>query len=158
LFLIFECYATHFQRWYAYAKTLAEDAARKFLEEQDIKLIVINPAMTIGPLLQQQMNESCASILNLINGDVYLLNHSSLLVLSRKVNYAEEKLCCRFSQNNNSFTWLMQVLKRFPISALGGSMWKMLQMLMFKRMRVIQLVEDIVWLKELHTFPKLLRF
>ena len=65
---------------------MAEDAARKFLNEQNIKLIVMNPAMTIGPLLQPELNASSASILNLVNGNIYLLNHSSLLILSKSNN------------------------------------------------------------------------
>ncbi|KAG2398107.1 Cinnamoyl-CoA reductase [Vigna angularis] len=64
------------ERWYALSKTLAEDAARKFLDEQDIKLVVINPAMTIGPLLQQEMNGSSSSILKLINGSETFPNFS----------------------------------------------------------------------------------
>ena len=118
-FLIFVCYT--FQKWYALSKTLAEDAARNFLKEHDIKLIVINPAMSIGPLLQPEVNASSSTILNLINGNIYLLNHSSLLILSKTNNKKKTKLCS-FSQNMNSFTWLMQVQKRFQISVLGGSM------------------------------------
>ncbi|RZB73829.1 Cinnamoyl-CoA reductase 1 isoform B [Glycine soja] len=61
------------ERWYAFAKTSAEDAARKFLSEYDIKLVVINPSMSIGPLLQPELNASSSSILNLINGNFYLV-------------------------------------------------------------------------------------
>ncbi|ESW03541.1 hypothetical protein PHAVU_011G022400 [Phaseolus vulgaris] len=56
------------EKWYALSKTLAEDAARNFLNEHDIKLIVINPAMSIGPLLQPEVNASSSTILSLING------------------------------------------------------------------------------------------
>lgn len=62
-----------FQMWYAYGKTLAEDAARKFLNENNIDLIVINPAVVIGPLLQPDLNTSASAILDLINGNFYLL-------------------------------------------------------------------------------------
>ncbi|KAL2328797.1 hypothetical protein Fmac_022224 [Flemingia macrophylla] len=55
-------------RWYALSKTLAEDAARNLLNEYDIKLVVINPGMSIGPVLQPELNESSSAILNLING------------------------------------------------------------------------------------------
>ncbi|XP_022633150.1 cinnamoyl-CoA reductase 1-like [Vigna radiata var. radiata] len=65
------------EKWYSFGKTLAEDAARKCLDEQDIKLIVINPAMTIGPLLQQEMNETSSRILNLINGSKTLFPNLS---------------------------------------------------------------------------------
>ncbi|KAH1141175.1 hypothetical protein AAZX31_12G019000 [Glycine max] len=64
------------ERWYAFAKTSAEDAARKFLSEYDIKLVVINPSMSIGPLLQPELNASSSSILNLINGSPTFSNNS----------------------------------------------------------------------------------
>ncbi|XP_027340988.1 cinnamoyl-CoA reductase 1-like [Abrus precatorius] len=56
------------QLWYALSKTLAEDAAWKFVKENNIDMVTINPAMVIGPLLQPVLNTSAASILNLVNG------------------------------------------------------------------------------------------
>ncbi|KAK4407415.1 Cinnamoyl-CoA reductase 1 [Sesamum angolense] len=50
------------------SKTLAEDAAWKFVKEKGIDMVAINPSMVIGPLLQPTLNTSSASILNLING------------------------------------------------------------------------------------------
>ncbi|TKY67824.1 Cinnamoyl-CoA reductase 1 [Spatholobus suberectus] len=64
------------ERWYAFSKTSAEDAARKFLNEYDIKLVVINPGMSIGPLLQPELNGSSSTILNLINGSQTFPNNS----------------------------------------------------------------------------------
>lgn len=60
------------QRWYTLSKTLAEDAAWKFVKENNIDMVTINPAMVIGPLLQPVLNTSAASILNVINGNYYL--------------------------------------------------------------------------------------
>ncbi|KAJ1685968.1 hypothetical protein LUZ63_017358 [Rhynchospora breviuscula] len=54
--------------WYALSKTLAEEAAWKFAKENGIDIVTINPAMSIGPLLQPTLNTSAAAILNLING------------------------------------------------------------------------------------------
>ncbi|KAG5517542.1 hypothetical protein RHGRI_038067 [Rhododendron griersonianum] len=54
--------------WYLLSKTLAEDAAWKFVKEKGIDTVAINPAMVIGPLLQPTLNSSSAEILNLING------------------------------------------------------------------------------------------
>jgi len=48
---------------------LAEDAAWKFAKENDLDLVVVNPAMVVGPLLQAELNTSAAIILNLINGN-----------------------------------------------------------------------------------------
>ncbi|KAK2993819.1 hypothetical protein RJ640_027697 [Escallonia rubra] len=56
------------QAWYVLSKTLAEDAAWKFAKEKGIDLVVINPAMVIGPLLQPTLNTSAEAILNLMNG------------------------------------------------------------------------------------------
>ncbi|KAK4492376.1 hypothetical protein RD792_003181 [Penstemon davidsonii] len=56
------------QMWYVLSKTLAEDAAWKFVKEKDIDMVAINPAMVIGPLLQPTLNTSSAAILNLIKG------------------------------------------------------------------------------------------
>ncbi|KAL2329225.1 hypothetical protein Fmac_022652 [Flemingia macrophylla] len=57
------------EMWYMLSKTLAEDAAWKFVNENNIDMIVINPAMVAGPLLQPDINESVKPILNLINGN-----------------------------------------------------------------------------------------
>ncbi|GMN26253.1 hypothetical protein TIFTF001_001237 [Ficus carica] len=40
------------KQWYVLSKTLAEDAAWKFVKEKGIDMVTINPAMVIGPLLQ----------------------------------------------------------------------------------------------------------
>ncbi|KAF7833705.1 cinnamoyl-CoA reductase 1 [Senna tora] len=54
--------------WYVLSKTLAEDAAWKFVKENNMDMVTINPAMVIGPLLQPTLNTSAAAVLNLING------------------------------------------------------------------------------------------
>ncbi|RYR69608.1 hypothetical protein Ahy_A03g016167 isoform B [Arachis hypogaea] len=56
------------RKWYSFGKTSAENVARKFLSENNIDLVVINQAMTIGPLLQPELNASVSTILNLVNG------------------------------------------------------------------------------------------
>ena len=73
MMLFFFFYLLLFQSWYILAKTLAEDEAWKFVKENDIDMVAINPAMVIGPLLQPTLNTSGAVILNLINGmDFYI--------------------------------------------------------------------------------------
>ena len=49
-------------------KTLAEEAAWKFSEENRINMVAINPGLVIGPLLQPTLNASVKPILNLIKG------------------------------------------------------------------------------------------
>ncbi|KAL2540910.1 NAD(P)-binding Rossmann-fold superfamily protein [Abeliophyllum distichum] len=52
--------------WYVLSKTLAEEAAWKFVKEIGLDMVVLNPAMVIGPLLQPTLNTSSAAILNLL--------------------------------------------------------------------------------------------
>ncbi|CAI9768624.1 unnamed protein product [Fraxinus pennsylvanica] len=54
------------KQWYVLSKTLAEDAAWKFMKEKGLDMVTINPAMVIGPLLQPTLNTSAAAVLNLI--------------------------------------------------------------------------------------------
>nr|AWJ64259.1 1-phenyethanol synthase 2 [Camellia sinensis] len=54
--------------WYHLSKTLAEDAGWKFAKEKGIDMVVINPSVVVGPLLQPTLNSSAAAILELING------------------------------------------------------------------------------------------
>lgn len=61
-----------FQLWYTLSKTLAEAAAWKFVNENNIDMVVINPATVEGPLLQPEVNESVKPILNLINGNSFV--------------------------------------------------------------------------------------
>ncbi|KAK9939435.1 hypothetical protein M0R45_016131 [Rubus argutus] len=56
------------QLWYVLSKTLAEDAAWKFVKEKGIDMVTVNPAMVIGPLLQPTLNTSAAAVLNVIKG------------------------------------------------------------------------------------------
>lgn len=54
------------------SKTLAEEAAWKFVREKGIDMVTINPAMVIGPLLQPTLNTSAEAVLNIISG-IYLV-------------------------------------------------------------------------------------
>jgi nucleoside-diphosphate-sugar epimerase len=56
------------QQWYVLSKTLAEEAAWKFANDNGLEIITINPTMVIGPLLQPTLNTSAEAILKFING------------------------------------------------------------------------------------------
>ncbi|KAL3622013.1 hypothetical protein CASFOL_034209 [Castilleja foliolosa] len=56
------------KQWYVLSKTLAEEASWNFAKEKGIDLVVVNPALVIGPLLQPTLNTSSAVILNLLKG------------------------------------------------------------------------------------------
>jgi len=58
--------------WYHLSKTLAEEAAWKFVNENNIDMITINPGMVSGPFLQPEINESVEYILNVLNGNLYV--------------------------------------------------------------------------------------
>ncbi|KAI9117791.1 hypothetical protein K1719_011206 [Acacia pycnantha] len=59
------------KRWYVVSKILAEEAAWKFVKENSIDLVVLNPAFVIGPLLQPSLNETSAMILKLTKGQTF---------------------------------------------------------------------------------------
>lgn len=71
-FHFFFCSLNFLQLWYVLSKTLAEDAAWKFVKEKGIDMVTINPAMVIGPLLQPTLNTSAAAVLNVIKGITFL--------------------------------------------------------------------------------------
>lgn len=56
---------------YYYSKVEAEKAAWKFIEEEapDIKLVVINPVIVLGPSLVKSLNESSRVIVNVVKGE-----------------------------------------------------------------------------------------
>ncbi|KAH6761756.1 Rossmann-fold superfamily protein [Perilla frutescens var. hirtella] len=60
-------FAQENQLWYILSKILAEEAATKFAKENGIDLVVINPGLVIGPLLQPTLNESSQCFLTLIS-------------------------------------------------------------------------------------------
>ncbi|GAU22587.1 hypothetical protein TSUD_93550 [Trifolium subterraneum] len=60
--------------WYQFAKTSAEEAATKFLTENNIEYVVMNPAVSIGPLLQPGLNDTSTLLLDLINGSETYMN------------------------------------------------------------------------------------
>ena len=56
------------QQWYVLSKTLAEEAAWKYANDNGLEIITINPTMVIGPLLQPTLNTIAEAILKFING------------------------------------------------------------------------------------------
>ncbi|XP_020214936.1 cinnamoyl-CoA reductase 1 [Cajanus cajan] len=69
-------YCRNLKKWYVLSKTLAEEAAWKFAKENNLDLVSLNPAMVVGPLLQADLNTSCAAVLNLIDGSETFPNKS----------------------------------------------------------------------------------
>ncbi|XP_052171164.1 phenylacetaldehyde reductase-like [Diospyros lotus] len=65
-------YCEESKLWYALSKTLAEEAAWKFVRESGIDLVTIHPGFVIGPLLQPTLNLSAEGFLNLIKSGTEL--------------------------------------------------------------------------------------
>ncbi|KAH6759767.1 hypothetical protein C2S51_016716 [Perilla frutescens var. frutescens] len=60
--------STNPQQWYCLSKTLAEEASWKFAQENGIDLVVMNPGLVIGPLLQPTLNTTSQFQLDIIKG------------------------------------------------------------------------------------------
>ncbi|KAF8701433.1 hypothetical protein HU200_033598 [Digitaria exilis] len=63
-------YCKNTKNWYCYAKTVAEQAAWELAKERRLDLVVVNPSLVLGPLLQQAMNASTWHILKYLDGSV----------------------------------------------------------------------------------------
>lgn len=73
---------------YSVSKTLAEEAAWKFVKENNIDMVTIHPSMVEGPLLQPELNTSAYRILSLINGSQTFPNASSGWINVKDVAHA----------------------------------------------------------------------
>ncbi|KAL4360852.1 hypothetical protein GQ457_04G033020 [Hibiscus cannabinus] len=76
------------KRWYTLSKTLAEEAAWRFAKDNRIDLVVLNPGLVIGPLLQPALNTSSELILSLTRGENTCPAPTYRLVDVRDVAYA----------------------------------------------------------------------
>ncbi|KAI4330019.1 hypothetical protein MLD38_028333 [Melastoma candidum] len=56
------------KNWYCYGKVAAEQAAWEEAKEKGVDLVVINPVLVLGPLLQTQVNASILHILKYLTG------------------------------------------------------------------------------------------
>lgn len=56
------------KNWYCYGKTVAEQSAWNIAKENQVDLVVVNPVVVLGPLLQPTINASTIHILKYLNG------------------------------------------------------------------------------------------
>ncbi|KAI9071509.1 hypothetical protein K1719_046527 [Acacia pycnantha] len=63
-------FCNEYEQWsgYVLSKVLAEEAAWKFVKENKIDMVTINPSTVIGPLLQPTLNTTSGSVMILFNG------------------------------------------------------------------------------------------
>ncbi|XP_017259106.1 cinnamoyl-CoA reductase 1 [Daucus carota subsp. sativus] len=58
------------KNWYCYGKVLAERTAWEESKQRGVDMVVINPVLVVGPLLQPTVNASTAHILKYLTGAV----------------------------------------------------------------------------------------
>lgn len=56
------------KNWYCYGKAVAEQAAWDMAKEKGVDLVVVNPVLVLGPLLQPTVNASIVHILKYLTG------------------------------------------------------------------------------------------
>ncbi|KAF9615130.1 hypothetical protein IFM89_022082 [Coptis chinensis] len=56
------------KNWYCYGKAVAEQAAWEMAKEKGVDLVVVNPVLVMGPLLQPTVNASIVHILKYLTG------------------------------------------------------------------------------------------
>ncbi|CAN1256664.1 Cinnamoyl-CoA reductase 1 [Linum perenne] len=61
-------YCKNTKNWYCYGKTAAEQRAWKVAKEKGVDLVVVNPVVVVGPLLQPTVNLSSVHILKYLAG------------------------------------------------------------------------------------------
>ncbi|XP_057454093.1 cinnamoyl-CoA reductase 2-like [Lotus japonicus] len=61
-------YCKNTKNWYCYGKTVAEQVAWEAAKEKGVDLVVVNPVLVIGPLLQPTINASTIHILKYLTG------------------------------------------------------------------------------------------
>ncbi|CAN0908138.1 Cinnamoyl-CoA reductase 1 [Linum grandiflorum] len=61
-------YCKNTKNWYCYGKTAAEQRAWKVAKEKGVDLVVVNPVVVVGPLLQPTVNASSVHILKYLAG------------------------------------------------------------------------------------------
>ncbi|KAG0543006.1 hypothetical protein BDA96_02G152700 [Sorghum bicolor] len=61
-------YCKNTQNWYCYAKTVAEQGAWEVARKRGLDLIVVNPVLVLGPLLQPTVNASTDHVMKYLTG------------------------------------------------------------------------------------------
>ncbi|ERN18655.1 hypothetical protein AMTRI_Chr12g272940 [Amborella trichopoda] len=56
------------KNWYCYGKAVAEQAAWEVAKERGVDLVVVNPVLVLGPVLQSTINASIVHVLKYLTG------------------------------------------------------------------------------------------
>ncbi|CAN1256662.1 Cinnamoyl-CoA reductase 1 [Linum perenne] len=65
-------YCKNTKNWYCYGKTAAEQRAWKVAKEKGVDLVVVNPVVVVGPLLQPTVNLRVKTYANAVQGYVHV--------------------------------------------------------------------------------------
>ncbi|KAF3776664.1 Cinnamoyl-CoA reductase 1 [Nymphaea thermarum] len=63
-------YCKNTKNWYCFGKTVAEQTAWQMAKEKGVDLVVVNPVLVVGPLLQPTVNASTVHIMKYLTGAV----------------------------------------------------------------------------------------
>uniref|UniRef100_A0A0E0EPM7 cinnamoyl-CoA reductase n=1 Tax=Oryza meridionalis TaxID=40149 RepID=A0A0E0EPM7_9ORYZ len=61
-------YCKRTENWYCYAKTVAEQGAWEVARRRGVDLVVVNPVLVLGPLLQATVNASTEHVMKYLTG------------------------------------------------------------------------------------------
>ncbi|KAF0915032.1 hypothetical protein E2562_033160 [Oryza meyeriana var. granulata] len=61
-------YCKRTENWYCYAKTVAEQGAWEVARRRGVDLVVVNPVLVLGPLLQPTVNASTEHVMKYLTG------------------------------------------------------------------------------------------
>ncbi|KAJ7962762.1 Cinnamoyl-CoA reductase [Quillaja saponaria] len=61
-------YCKNTKNWYCYGKAVAEQAGWEVAKEKGVDLVVLNPVLVLGPILQPTINASIIHILKYLTG------------------------------------------------------------------------------------------
>nr|CAB3480585.1 unnamed protein product [Digitaria exilis] len=96
-------YCKNTKNWYCYAKTVAEQAAWELAKQRQLDLVVVNPSLVLGPLLQPSVNASTWHILKYLDGSVQTYTdavqayvHVKDVADAHACIYEEPTLCGRY--------------------------------------------------------------
>ncbi|XP_066315305.1 phenylacetaldehyde reductase-like isoform X2 [Miscanthus floridulus] len=104
------------QLWYNVSKTLAEKAAWDFAKNEGLELVVLNPALVLGPTLTPSITASLQLFLQIMEGKRYDMDEffigcvdvrdvaQSLIVLYENPSAEGRHLCLESSQRMIDFT------------------------------------------------------
>jgi cinnamoyl-CoA reductase len=102
------------QRWYLLSKTLAELEAWDYAKKHKLDMVVINPTMVVGPVLQSSMNTSTETIIEYLNGERIGNRRSYLGLFSELLLWSI--VCVSL---NAQYLTLSGTTKTFPNGVLG---------------------------------------